>query len=319
MDEIIQLLFEGEANSRKLRRRFGYTKAELKQVLAGKRAIRQSKGSLIFPGIPKGEREYFKQELFKEREKRGEWVAPVAYYHIYRKQAVAYILANANPFTPNPLEYRELLSGITWFLLMDYIGQANLEYDAKFMYGIVLSELRKLKRMGYTNYYKKAKEEHKDLFVSKVRYHCIRRVEDERKCDTARKECTAQKIEEIAKYILQNLKTSKLVRKYMTPDGGFKKKFMEMIQAMISKKFDVVLGFRRLRQLIAEALELIGTTRETIVEEHARFNVERDDFDESFFDKLKKKYKERLRSVIGYIQDMLEPKYQEDTLVFLQC
>src|SRR5699024_11906358 len=104
-----------------------------------------------------------------------------------------------------------------------------------------IRKIREVKRIGYARYLKNAREEYRDMFVSKTRFRCVKKVRGERRCDIARKERTKSKVCAVAEFILQNLKKRKGVRKFMTKDGRFKINLRsEEHTSELQSRFDLV-------------------------------------------------------------------------------
>src|SRR5699024_11523815 len=52
----------------------------------------------------------------------GVWEAPSNMYWMFKMQTVAYILANANPFSSIQVDYDKLASGVVYFFRVTYFG-----------------------------------------------------------------------------------------------------------------------------------------------------------------------------------------------------
>lgn len=317
--DIISITINGESNFSLLRRNFSFTPSEARQVSEGKMAIRQSKNSLIFPGIPKYARDEWYKDRIKKFEETGVWEAPSNMYWMFKMQTVAYILANANPFSSIQVDYDKLASGIVYFFRVTYFGITTTHIeDLNYITNVVISEIREVKRIGYARYLKNVREKYRDMFVSKTRFRCVKKVRGERRCDTARKERTKSKVCAVAEFILQNLKKRKGVRKFMTKDGRFKINLLIKIKDLILSKFGDDLKFRRIRDYIREALLFLNIKKEQILEECAIYDME-EDYDEFFVRKLILKYRQWSYSVLGHVVNMVMPKNKDDMIIEMIC
>lgn len=315
----ISYFFGGRENFRKLKRNPVLTASERKYLSERKdaNAVKQSKNSIIFPGISKEERIKFSEELWAARGKSKDYIPPTGMYYIFVRQTAAYIIANTNPFLNKCIDYDSIERGITWFLARTYHLMNDVR-DIDYLYNIVHTEVVNVKFMGYNGYVKNIRENFSDMFVEKTRFRCVRKVKDERRCDTARKERTSFKIETLAMHILGLMKNKKDVPKYMTEDGRYRKTFLQEVCDFLVGKFDGTMSIRRARDLINKALEFLGTTKEQVMEEGVKYQFEREEV-RVFAYKIVKRFKKSLSLVFGPIADVIFKGTYFDALYIMSC
>lgn len=312
-------MFAGQDNFRKLRRNPVLSTSERKYIKEreGVNAVKQSKNSIIFPGISKAERIKFSEELWVARGKSKDYIPPTDLYFVFVRQTAAYLIANTNPYLNKNIDWESIECGITWFLAYTYKLMDDLR-DVNYFYDLVHAEVSNVKFMGYKDYLKNIKENFPDMFVEKVRFRCLRKVKGERRCDTARKERTSFKIETLAMYILGLMKNKKDVHRYMTEDGKYKKTFLEKVCEFLVGKFGGTMSIRRARSLADKALEFLGTTKEQVMEEGVKYQFEIEEV-RVFAYKIVKRFKKSLSLVFGPIADVIFKGTYFDALYTMNC
>lgn len=277
--EFIQDLSQGLTN---IQYHLPWTEFERKQINAGEKSIRLSKGHLLFPFLNKRNIRNNIDTTQLDRFKAKSHTYPRR-WKFFQMQLKMLVIINKNP-NGNFLTDKDLLRGCVQFFIMNYVG--NYDYIME-DFKIVSIELREvLKIINKSQYYGLvylARKVYPSCFVGKEpRFTCVEyfmnkkketnneapkdqpdQAPTERKCDISRKARTRKRVEIIARSIFDiDTPTFDL---YVTPQGYFTKRFMDDTNAKM-----VRYGFKPLketvfRELVEESLSVLGITREELV------------------------------------------------------
>lgn len=277
--EFIQDISQGLTN---IQYHLPWTEFEKKQINAGEKSIRLSKGHLLFPFLSKRNIKNNIDTTQLDRSKAKSHTYPRR-WKFFQMQLKMLVIINRNP-NGNFLTDKNLLKGCVQFFIMNYVG--NYDYIME-DFKIVSIELREiLKIIDKSQYYGLvylARKVYPSCFVGKEpRFTCVEYFMNrgkeadnktekdhpdqnptERKCDISRKARTRKRVEIIARSIFDI--DTPTFDTYVTSQGYFTKQFMDDTNAKMVKYGFKPLKEAGFRALIEESLSVLGITREDLV------------------------------------------------------